>query len=125
MSTTPNILLVEDDEQIANMIMYTFQHAGLPAAHVDNGRAAIEFLDEWKPDLIVLDLMLPEVSGWQVLEYAQGKYGNDVKVIVTTARSDPANKLTGKLHLVAKYMVKPFNPQDLVTTIRDFFPEDA
>ena len=118
------ILLVEDDAQTAKLVLLTLQRAGLDAIHVENGSKAIEYLDGAKPDVIVLDLSLPEVNGWQVLDYAQGKYGSDsIKVIVTTARGDAVNKLTGKLHFVARYLVKPYALDQLTTALKDFLAQ--
>ena len=120
MSTTPaKILVVEDDPQTAKMVLTTIQRAGLEAMQVGNGSEAIEYLNSEKPDIIVLDLNLPQINGWQVLDYAQAKYGADsIKVIVTTARNDAVNQVIGKLHFVARYLVKPYVPDELSSTIK-------
>ena len=122
MSTSPaKILLVEDDPQNAKLALFTIrQHLGLDADHVDNGAKAVEYLDRQKPDLIVLDLSLPELNGWKVLDHAKAKYGQDtIKVIVTTAQGDAVNRLTGKLQFVSRYIVKPYIPDQLSGAIRE------
>src|SRR5258706_2754882 len=125
MSTEPaklpaKILLVEDDAQSAKVVLLTIERAGLSAIHVDSGTRAIEYLDSEKPDIIVLDLSLPQINGWQVLDHAQSKYGaNSIKVIVTTARTDAANQIVGKLRFVTKYLIKPYEPDQLTAALKN------
>jgi DNA-binding response OmpR family regulator len=127
MSTEPaKILLVEDDDQSAKVVLLTIQRAGLSAVHVDSGSKAIEYLDRERPDVIVLDLSLPQINGWQVLDHAQSKYGtNSIKVIVTTARHDAANQIVGKLRLVTKYLVKPYDPDQLTAALKNILANEA
>jgi len=114
------ILLVEDDPDISRLTLHMMSRAGLKAAHVDSGSAAISYLEHTKPDLILLDLNLPEVHGWQVLEFAKDKYGETgFKVVVTTANADAANRVIGKLQLVVGYLIKPFTPDKLVKAINE------
>ncbi len=127
MTTVPNILLVEDDPDIAKLTIRALNRAGFETVHVDDGQAAIDYLDVKKPDLILLDLNLPEVSGWEVLDHAKALYGEEgFKVIVTTANGDAANRVIGKLQLVVEYLIKPFVPDQLVSAIqRAMQPNDA
>jgi two-component system response regulator AdeR len=119
MTTSYHILVVEDDPEIANLTLVTLERIGLVAMHANNGRVALDMVDDQKPDLMLLDLNLPEVSGWKVLEYAREQYGDgSFRVIVTTANNDPSNRLVGKLQVVDRYLTKPFTPQELMATVR-------
>lgn len=112
------ILMVEDDAELANFNQIVLKRAGFVAQHAANGEQAIAIIDQRRPDVMLLDLNLPGMSGWQVLEYMNGRYGeNSVPVIVTTAQSDPANRVVGKLQEVYRYLVKPFERRELLAAI--------
>lgn len=127
--TTPelpfNVLIVEDTIDIANLIMMNLQRMGLGVAHVNNGLKAVEFLQAHRPDLLVLDLNLPGMNGWQVLEHAKQYYGeHQLRVIVTTAAGDASNRLVGKLQYVDRYLTKPFTPNELMDAVREVLELD-
>jgi len=112
------ILVVEDTPAMAQLTMLTLQRGGFKAIHVEDGETAIEFLGDNLPHLILLDLNLPGISGWDVMEFLVNTHGEGkVPVIVTTAYGDSANRVIGKLQDVYKYMVKPFKPLDLIANI--------
>jgi DNA-binding response OmpR family regulator len=115
-----DVLLVEDTPEFATMTLSALEHFGLQASHADDGEAALKHLADNKPDLILLDLNLGGMSGWQVLEYVKQQHGeHGIPVIVLTAFSDNANRIIGKLQYVNKYLVKPFTPNELFTAISD------
>lgn len=108
------ILVVEDTMEFAQLTMLTLERQGFKTAHAPDGETAVEMIAADKPSLILLDLNLPGMSGWQVLEYVTEKYGDgNIPVIVTTAYSDSANRVVGKLRDVHRYLVKPFRPEAL------------
>lgn len=118
MSSNPIILIVEDTPDFARMTQLTLQRFGYDSYHVIDGEEAVAFLDEGAPDVILMDLNLPGMSGWQVLEYLHHLYGEgNVPVIVTSAYSDTANRTMGKLQGIYKYLIKPFSPQDLIEAV--------
>ncbi len=111
---TPFVLIVEDTSDLAGIIAEILETLGLDFYHAPDGRAALEFLAEYHPDLILLDIGLPDISGWQVLNTHLEGYELFCPVIVLTAFDDPANKLIGKLHKhISVYMTKPFTPSEL------------
>lgn len=115
----PIILIVEDTLDFAQMTIHALRRIGLEVTHVTNAEDANLFISQQRPDLVLLDLNLPGKSGWEVLKYLKSTYGEDkVPVIVTSAYSDGANRLVGKLEDVYRYMIKPFPPQDLLATVR-------
>lgn len=122
MSANPDesyrVLLVEDSPDIAGLVMINLKRLGLTTFHAINGPKAVAFLDEHQPDLILLDLNLPGLNGWGVLEHAKKRYGQ-VRVIVTTANDDPSNRLVGKLQVVDRYLIKPYSPADLVALVKE------
>jgi DNA-binding response OmpR family regulator len=112
------ILVVEDTPQMAKLTLLSLKRGGFEGIHVEDGETAIEFLNEKLPNLMLLDLNLPGLSGWDVLEHLVSKHGaNAVPVIVTTAYGDSANRVVGKLQEVYKYMVKPFTPMALIEAV--------
>lgn len=108
------ILVVEDTVEFAQLTLMTLKRFGFVATHVENYDDAVAYLADHTPGLILLDLNLNGSSGWQIIETMKKEYGKSVPVVVTTAYSDSANRVVGKLQDVYSYLVKPFTPQDLL-----------
>jgi DNA-binding response OmpR family regulator len=124
MSTTESlpidVLLVEDNAAMAEMMLTCLAHLKLKTQHKSTGEEAWELLENYKPDLILLDLSLPKMSGWELLEKVKAKYGDhDIPVIVVTALTDKPNRIIGRLQYVSRYLTKPFTIQELSTAIND------
>ncbi len=113
-------LIVEDDAEIGQLIRITLQQVGIDTHHVLNGQAALDFLAERTPDVMILDIAMRGMSGWDLLETIKAYYPESrFPVVVLTAYDDPANKLIGKLQdRVFQYLTKPFNPSMLTSVIR-------
>lgn len=115
-----DVLLVEDSPDFAAMTLSVLKHVGIHATHADTGEKALDYLSKNKPDLILLDLNLGGMSGWQVLEFVKDNYGqHEVPVIVVSAFSDNANRIIGRLQYVRHYLVKPFTPQEMFNALDD------
>jgi CheY-like chemotaxis protein len=113
------ILVVEDTPQMAQLTLLILERAGYKAAHAVDGESAIAYLEQNSPDLVLLDLNLPGISGWDVMAFIIQRFGTgNLRVIVTTAYGDSANRVVGKLQSVTKYIVKPFSPQDLISAVQ-------
>lgn len=112
-------LQVEDDAGIAKLMQIGLRnYTELELHHVTNGDAAIEWLEQHHPDLILLDINLPGADGWEVLDFAKDKYGaHAFKVIITTARRDAMSRATGEMHHVDSYLIKPYTVQQLQAVI--------
>jgi len=109
-----NVLIVEDTEDIAQFVIIALETMGLDTFHASNSERAIEYLQNNMPDLIVLDIGLPGMSGWQLLDLIKElREKNGIRIVVTTAFTDPANRLMGKLQEVDRYLFKPFQVKDL------------
>jgi two-component system, OmpR family, alkaline phosphatase synthesis response regulator PhoP len=111
------VLIVEDDPVIAQGMARHLAHAGFDVSCVESGRAALTRLRFEPVDLCVLDLMLPEMDGWSVLERARGE-GIGTPFVVVSARSTEHDRLHALESGADDYLVKPFSMKELVTRVR-------
>jgi DNA-binding response OmpR family regulator len=111
------VLVVDDDQTVSDVICRYLEHAGYQVSHVGDGAAALAAVLRQPPDLVVLDLMLPQVSGLQVCrELRAGPDG--VPIIMLTARGDEADRVLGLQLGADDYLTKPFSPRELVLRVR-------
>lgn len=111
-------LVVEDNSEFAQLTTLMLSRMGLETFHAQDGNAALAALSARRPDLVLLDLNLPGMNGWQVLEQMVARYGQGtIPVIITSAYSDGANRVIGKLQDVSHYLIKPFTVTDLMTAV--------
>lgn len=109
------ILVVDDEPAIVRLVKATLQNEGYGVATASRGEEALEFLNEQRPDLIVLDLMMPGIDGIETLRRIRSE--TQVPVIMLTARSADADKLRGLESGADDYVTKPFNPDELVARV--------
>lgn len=109
-----DILIVEDEHSIANLIKISLDAAGYNCYEVNDGASAISVVESKKYDLILLDVMIPEVDGFSVLEYVK-QLG--IPVIFITALSDIDNKVKGLKLGAEDYITKPFDIQELLARV--------
>ncbi len=115
----PNILVIEDESDIAALVAYQLTRAGYQVRTASNGADAMRNLETDPPDLVVLDLMLPEVSGEEILRTMRArKETRDTPVIILTARGDEEDRLQGFELGADDYIAKPFSPKELVLRVR-------
>lgn len=114
------VLILEDTIELAEILRATLERMGLTVYHESHGERAIDRYHEVLPDLMLLDLALPDTTGWKVLEAIreQQRGGKKARIIVITAYGDPANRLMGKLQDIYDYLVKPFKPDDIEAVVR-------
>ncbi len=114
------VLILEDTIELAEILRATLERMGLTVYNESHGERAIERYHEVQPDLMLLDLALPDTTGWKVLEAIreQQRGGKKARIIVITAYGDPANRLMGKLQDIYDYLVKPFKPDDIEALAR-------
>ena len=113
---TERILLVEDEESLAESIRYSLEREGYAVSVAVDGRAAIERFRADHPDLIVLDLMLPELSGLDVCRMIRQE--STVPIVMVTAKDSEADKVTGLELGADDYVTKPFSVRELVSRVR-------
>jgi two-component system response regulator RegX3 len=110
------ILVVEDEASLADTIRYNLEREGYLVNVATNGRAALERFDAEPPSLVILDLMLPEVSGLDVCRTIRS--GSDVPIIIVTAKDSEADKVAGLELGADDYVTKPFSVRELVSRVR-------
>ena len=112
------VLVVEDERDIAALVAYHLTREGFRVRTVSNGNDAMEAVRSERPDLVVLDLMLPERSGYEILEeMRRSPEMQEVPVVVLTARREEADRIRGLELGADDYLTKPFSPQELVLRI--------
>ena len=110
------ILVVEDDRPIAELIRLYLAQEGFAVEHAYNGKDALLKFGETTPSLIILDLMLPELDGWEVCRRIRRE--SDVPIIMLTARDDDLDKIVGLELGADDYMSKPFNGRELAARVK-------
>lgn len=112
------ILVVEDERDIAALVAYHLTKEGYRVRTAEGGQEALAAVSSEKPDLMVLDLMLPGFSGYEVLHDLRRRPGTaDVPVVVLTARRDEADRVKGLELGADDYVTKPFSPRELVLRV--------
>lgn len=110
------ILVVEDNHDLASGIEYNLKLEGYDVRIAEDGRQAIAAADEWKPDLLLLDLMLPGIDGYHVLQSIRSS-GSRVPVIILTAKGEEADKVRGFRLDADQYVTKPFGILELLERV--------
>ena len=119
MQMTPHILVVEDEDSLATLLQYNLQKEGYDIALAGDGEEALLLVDERLPDLIVLDWMLPKVSGIEVCRrLRQRNETRNVPIIMLTARGEESDRVRGLDTGADDYLVKPFSMTELTARIR-------
>jgi phosphate regulon transcriptional regulator PhoB len=113
------ILIVEDDSDIVELLTYNLREAGFETEAVFNGGDAIERAVEEQPDLIILDLMLPEVDGLEVCRLLkQDTQTADIPIIMLTAKGEEIDRVIGLQLGADDYVTKPFSQREFVLRVR-------
>ncbi len=112
----PRILIVEDEESLADSVRYNLEREGYTVATARDGRAAIEVFRSTQPALVILDLMLPELSGLDVCRAIRAE--SEVPIIMVTAKDSEADKVTGLELGADDYVTKPFSVRELISRVR-------
>lgn len=110
------ILLIDDDAKLAGLLTEYFRRFDLTLISADRPRAGLELLQEEKPDLVVLDIMLPEMDGFEVCRRI--RQDSIVPIIMLTARGELTDRIVGLELGADDYLPKPFEPRELVARIQ-------
>lgn len=113
----PRILFVEDDDTIALGVIRMLQHAGYDVRHHDRAEYGIDAIGSFEPHLIILDVMLPGISGIDMLRYLR-QNDADTPVILLTARSEEGQRIDGLDAGADDYITKPFSGAELLARVR-------
>ncbi len=113
------ILVVDDEEDIVNLVRLILEDAGYQVGSITDGRHTIEKLKQERFDLILLDIMMPFVTGWEVLEEMRShEQTRNIPVALLTARASPRDDNLPHPTDYCDYITKPFEPDDLLRRIR-------
>ena len=110
------VLVVDDEVALAGVVVGYLEHEGFTALQAHDGPAAVAMADKYRPDLIVLDVMLPGFDGVEACR--QIRLFTDAYIIMLTARDDEIDKIVGLSVGADDYLVKPFSPRELIARVR-------
>ncbi len=110
------VLIVDDDLALSEMLSIVLRQEGLEVSHAPDGSTALATLREARPDLVLLDVMLPGMDGIEVCRRIRAESG--IPIVMLTARSDTVDVVVGLESGADDYVVKPFKPQELIARIR-------
>ncbi len=113
------IAVVEDEAELASLIEYNLTRGGFQVEILGGGQGMVQMLEAWQPDLILLDVMLPGVDGFELCRQIRHSARlNRVPVVFLTARSDEVDRVLGLEIGADDYITKPFSPRELVARIK-------
>ena len=120
---TPRILVVDDEKDLVRLVKYNLEQEGFEVFCAFNGAEALDLAWTKQPDVIVLDLMLPDASGFRLCQEIKSilnpdRQKNPVRILMLTARSAEADRIEGFESGTDDYVVKPFSPRELVLRVK-------
>ncbi|MFC7395378.1 response regulator transcription factor [Scopulibacillus cellulosilyticus] len=110
------ILIVDDDPHIRELIRYFLQNEGFDVFEAEDGLKALNILETTKADLVILDIMMPNMDGWELCKELRTYY--DMPILMLTAKGETAQKIKGFELGTDDYLVKPFEPPELVARVK-------
>jgi two-component system response regulator VicR len=116
---TKMILCIEDEQDMIDLIRLILSRRGFVVRGATRGKEGLEIIRNEHPDLVLLDLMMPEMDGWEVYQQIKAnETSKNIPVIVVTAKAQSIDKVLG-LHIakVDDYISKPFSPQELLSSV--------
>jgi two-component system, OmpR family, response regulator RstA len=118
--STPQLLMIEDDARLAQMVSDYLAQSGFGVTHALDGNTGLDQLQQRAPDLVILDLMLPDIDGLEVCRRIRSLPGPlaKVAVLMLTAKGDPMDRIIGLEIGADDYLPKPFEPRELLARIR-------
>ena len=120
MSKKFSVLLVEDEDSMVTLIRYNLEQAGYIFSSVKNGKLALEFCERQQPDLIISDISMPEMDGYELREkLINNEKFRDIPFVFLTAKTQVDDKFRGLELGVSHFLIKPFDPELLLLTVSD------
>lgn len=110
------VLVADDEANIRDLVRLYLEKEGYRVVTVANGAQALEHARREPPDLLILDLMMPELDGWEVCRRVRAE--GDLPILMLTARDEDIDKIVGLEMGADDYLTKPFNPRELVARVR-------
>jgi two-component system, OmpR family, response regulator len=116
MRTMANILVVDDDPHIRELVSVFLREEGFTVLEAADGREALALLETTRADLVILDIMMPNMDGWQLCRELRELY--DIPLLMLTAKGETSQKIKGFQLGTDDYLVKPFEPLELVARVK-------
>ena len=114
-----NVLIADDELRLRKVVSLHLKKSGFTVIEAGNGKQALEKAEEAKPDIIVLDVQMPEMDGLEACRrFKEGQF-SDIPVILLTAMAQGEDMEKGRQAGAVKYLTKPFSPKELVETINE------
>lgn len=114
------ILIVDDERDILELVSLILSEGGMDVFQAQDGLSALEIARKEKPDLILLDIMMPEIDGWEVLKILKiEEETKDIPVAMLTCKTETRDKVMGIQEGAIDYITKPFAPEDLLVRVQD------
>lgn len=124
--SVPTILIADDNPDVRGMLRAFFSDYDCELVEATNGEEAIENVIIEQPDLVVLDVMMPEVNGWEVCRYIKERETlRDIRVIMLTGIGHNLNAMTSPLYGADAYLDKPFDLDQLEATVHELLGDDG
>ena len=115
------ILIVDDEEDVLDLLQLVFETSGFEVRRASTGKSAVSSAYEQPPDVVLLDVMMPEMDGWQVLRTLKGdERTRKVPVVMLSARAERRDKMIGLQEGAEGYIAKPFSPAEVVREVQSF-----
>lgn len=121
------VVYVEDEPTMIELVELILKGRGYEVIGANGGREALELIPQVKPDIVLLDLMMPDMNGWDVYQKMKAdEYMKTIPVIIVTAKAQTIDKMLG-LHIakVQDYITKPFSPSELVESVNRVLSRQA
>lgn len=116
------IAIIEDEHDIAEIISYNMEREGYEVRHVDHGTEGLNLIKEWKPDLVILDIMLPGMDGIEICRsIRQNDHIAHTSIIMLSAKDDEIDVVLGLRIGADDYITKPFSPRELMARVKAIF----
>lgn len=126
-TTVKRIICIEDEHEMIDLIQLILGRRGYQVTGASGGKEGLDLVRNVHPDLVLLDLMMPDMDGWEVYQQMKADEGTrNIPVIVVTAKAQNIDKVLG-LHIakVDDYIAKPFSPQELIDSVEKVFSLQA
>ena len=119
-------LVVADDEQLCDLLSVLLARAGIATQKVSGGEEALRAVRAKRPALVLLDVCLPDINGYEVCRELKDEFGEELPIIfISGERTDPIDRVAGLLIGGNDYVVRPFDPSELLARVRRFIPHSS
>lgn len=126
-TTVKRIICIEDEPEMIDLIQLILNRRGFDVIGAAGGKEGLQMIRDMHPDLVLLDLMMPDMDGWEVYQQMKAEESTrKIPVIIVTAKAQNIDKVLG-LHIakVDDYIAKPFGPQELVESVERIFGQKS